>query len=392
MVVYVVEPSEGVTKNVLVYGHLDKQPYGVGWNTDPCDPVIQGELMYGRGASDDGYAPFSCMLAIKAAQEQGVKMPRVALVLETEEESGSPNLIPLLKQASETIGAPDFCLCMDSGVFDYNQLWITSSLRGICIIDMKVEIGTAGYHSGEVGGIVPETFRVVRQLIDRLDDAKTGKVLEELRVEVPDWKQKEAEFMANLSGTDMYTKYGVQEGAKYCNQDDLVAMYLASNWEANLSITGADGLPPIQMAGNVVRASTSVRLSMRLPPTMDPTVARLAMEKKLTTDVPYGAKVTLASDHSGSGWCMKVLNPSLDKAIKDAGAAFYDGKPAGSYGIGGSIPFLSELGKMYPSTEIVALGLLGPNSNAHGPNEMIHLGYAKRLTCCLSHIIQSAAE
>jgi len=122
----------------MVYGHLDKQPYGEGWETSPTDPVIKGDIMYGRGASDDGYAPFSCMLAVKAGQDQGLKMPRICLVLETEEESGSPNLIPLLKIAKEAIGEPDHCFCMDSGAFDYNQLWITSSLRGICIIDMKV--------------------------------------------------------------------------------------------------------------------------------------------------------------------------------------------------------------------------------------------------------------
>lgn len=164
LIVYVVEPSEGITKNVMVYGHLDKQPYGTGWDEDlsPTVPTIKNDCMYGRGASDDGYAPFSCMLAIKAAQEQGVKMPRVALVLETEEESGSPNLVALLEQAKDFIQPPDMLFCMDSGAFDYNQLWITSSLRGICIIDLTVELGSAGYHSGEVGGIVPETFRIVR--------------------------------------------------------------------------------------------------------------------------------------------------------------------------------------------------------------------------------------
>jgi acetylornithine deacetylase/succinyl-diaminopimelate desuccinylase-like protein len=392
LVVYVVEPTEGITKNVLIYGHLDKQPYGDGWVTDPCDPVIKGELMYGRGASDDGYAPFSAMLAIKAGQDQGVPMPRCAVVLEAEEESGSPNLIGLLKQASDFIGVPDYAFCMDSGAFDYNQLWITSSLRGVCITDMQVEIGAAGYHSGEVGGVVPETFRVVRQLLDRLDDVKTGTCCKELNIEVPEWKQKEAEFMSALSGPEMHNKYGVVEGAGYCNQDNLVAMYLANTWESNLSITGADGLPAIQMAGNVVRASTSVRLSMRLPPAMDPQEAKAIIEKKLTTDVPYNAKVTLTPVGAGSGWCMKVLSPELDKAIKEAGAAFYDGKETGSYGMGGSIPFLSELGTMYPKTEIVAFGLLGPNSNAHGPNEMIHLGYAKRLTSSLAHIIQSVAN
>lgn len=319
-------------------------------------------------------------------------MPRVVLVLETEEESGSPNLIPLLKMASDSIKIPDNLFVLDSGAFDYNQLWMTSTLRGICIIDMTVQVGSNGYHSGEVGGIVPETFRIVRQLLDRLDDSKTGKVMEELVTEIPKWKVEEAEMMAKLAGDKIWNKYGMVEGAKACNQDDLKQLYLDNQFGANLSITGADGLPPIQMAGNVVRPSTSVRISMRLPPNMDPAKAQAAIEKKLTENVPYNAKVTLSSGHAGSGWCMKDLSPALDKSIRESGAMFYEGKPTGSYGMGGSIPFLSELGNMFPKTEIVAFGVLGPNSNAHGPNEMIHLDYTKRLTCAFSHIVQETAE
>lgn len=186
----------------MVYGHLDKQPYGEGWfdRLSPTEPTIEGDLMYGRGVSDDGYAPFSCMLAVKACQEQGVACPRICLVLETEEESGSPNLVALLGIAKDAIGTPDACFCMDSGAFDYEQLWITSSLRGICIMDLNIQCGINGYHSGEVGGIVPETFRILRMLLDRLDDPKTGKVIDDLHVPLPDWKKAEAEYMAKLAG------------------------------------------------------------------------------------------------------------------------------------------------------------------------------------------------
>jgi len=202
MVVYVVEPTEGQTKNVLFYGHLDKQPYGPGWmeGVPPNAPTLKGDILYGRGGADDGYAPFSCMLAIKACQDQGIPMPRIALVLETEEESGSPNLLKLLAIANESIGTPDVCFCMDSGAFDYDSLWMTSSLRGICIIDATIECGAAGYHSGEVGGIVPETFRIVRTLLDRLDDKATGEVIAELQCPLPDWKVEEAKSMAKLGG------------------------------------------------------------------------------------------------------------------------------------------------------------------------------------------------
>lgn len=181
MVVYVVEPSEGATKNVMLYGHLDKQPYGPGWEEglSPTDPQIRGDFMYGRGSADDGYSAFACMLAVKSVQESGMKLPRIVMTLESEEESGSPNLLALLKEAEPLIKVPDAMFCMDSGALDYEQLWLTSSLRGICIVDLTVEAGKAGYHSGEVGGVVPETFRIVRQLLNRLDDPVTGEVTKE---------------------------------------------------------------------------------------------------------------------------------------------------------------------------------------------------------------------
>ena len=319
-------------------------------------------------------------------------MPRVVLVLETEEESGSPNLVALLKQAKDFIQEPSVCFCMDSGAFDYEQMWMTSSLRGICIIDATIECGAAGYHSGEVGGIVPETFRVVRTLLDRLDSKETGDVCAELQCEAPQWKKDEAKAMAKLAGPTMHDKYPVLDGVKYCSQDDLEALYLKSTWQPNMSITGIDGLPPIAMAGNVIRPKTGVRISMRLPPTCNPQQAHDILVEKLTKDVPYNAKVTLAGGHTGAGWCMKDLSPKLAQDIKDAGAAFYNGKPTGSFAIGGSIPFLSELEIMYPTTEIVAFGVLGPGANAHGPNEMIHLPYTRRLTCSLAHIMQSVAN
>jgi acetylornithine deacetylase/succinyl-diaminopimelate desuccinylase-like protein len=389
MVVYVVEPTLGCTKNVMLYGHLDKQPWMEGWDEGlgPCDPVIRGEYLYGRGGADDGYSPFSCMLAIKNLQLQGVKTPRCALVLETEEESGSPNLLRLLDCAKDFIGAPDFCFCMDSGAFDYNQLWCTSSLRGINIVELTVEFGKSGYHSGEVGGIIPETFRIIRDLLNRIDDPKTGRVVDDFQVEIPQWAKEEAQFMANLSGAEMHTKYDYHEGAKPMDCDNLPEMYLNNTWRSNLSITGAAGLPDTSIAGNVVRASTSVKLSLRLPPSAKPAETEAKLIEILSKDVPYNAKVTVKGGHAGQGWCMKDQPAWLSSCIKKAGSDFFDGKDAGTYGMGGSIPFLAELDRMYPNTFILALGLIGPKANAHAPNECINLTYAKKLTKALSHLI-----
>jgi acetylornithine deacetylase/succinyl-diaminopimelate desuccinylase-like protein len=275
----------------------------------------KGDIMYGRGSSDDGYAPFACLMAVKATQLSGVPMPRIALTLECEEESGSPNLIPLLDMAFPLIQKPDIMLCMDSGALNYDQLWMTSSLRGMCMVDVCVEVANQGYHSGETGGIIPESFRIQRILLDRLDDCVTGKVISDLQVELPAWKQEEAKLVVSLNGDALHTKYNTVEGLKAMNHDNLEEMYLDNVWRPNLSITGAAGLPTIETAGNVLRQKTALRYSMRLCPQMDAAKAKEIVVKKLTEDVPYGAKVTIGAGHSGNGWCMKELAPWFNKAV-----------------------------------------------------------------------------
>ena len=192
--------------------------------------------------------------------------------------------------------------------------------------------------------------------------------------------------MVKTFGETLCTKYGLVEGATYCKNDDLVGQYLDSQWNPFLSITGADGLPPLQIAGNVVRPSTSVRLSMRLPPNVDHATATPALEKCVTENALYNAKVTTTRVGAGNGWCKKDYQPWLDESMTQASQHFY-GKPAASYGMGGSIPLLSELEKKYPNSQIVALGLIGPGSNAHGPNELMNIPFAKKLTCSLAHIV-----
>jgi acetylornithine deacetylase/succinyl-diaminopimelate desuccinylase-like protein len=386
LIVYVHE-SDG--PNCMFYGHLDKQPHGDGWDEDkhPTNPTFQNGWMYGRGSSDDGYAAFSTLLAMKAAQESGKKLPRIALVLETEEESGSPNLLKLLDLAKDLIKEPDYCFCMDSGALDYNNMWLTSSLRGVVIADVTVQCGQINYHSGVAGGIVPESFRVVRELLDRVDNVQTGKIVDQFQPEsTPQWKIDEAQNIVNKYGDAMAKALKIVDGSKYMNEDNLVEQYLDNVWRPNLSITGAEGLPPMSSAGNVVRKSTKVRLSMRLSPIQDAKKVWKELVELLTTNVPYGAKVTVEGDHAGSGWCQKDFDEKMTASLNKA-AETYFGSKCQSYGIGGAIPFLKELENIYPKTQIMALGVLGPDSNAHAPNEGIDLEFTKKITMALGSMI-----
>jgi len=316
LVVYVID-GHGSETNLMLYGHLDKQPWMEPWaeGLAPTIPVIRGDLLFGRGGGDDGYAVFSSMLAIKNAQHQGVKWPRCVVVLETEEESGSANLIKSLDSAKEVIGVPDFLFCLDSGAFDYNHFWLTSSLRGICNVDITVNAAKGAIHSGVAGGIIPETFRVLRALLSRIDDPETGVVVDDFCTEIPEWAKKEAESVAAFSGGKLYNMFAMEDGVEYMFKDDLPSLYLNNTWKPNLAVTGAEGLPQTSKAGNVLRPSTSLRLSLRLPPNADPKEYENRLVKKLTEKIPHNCKVTVQTGHSGSGWCMKDPVPWLKDAF-----------------------------------------------------------------------------
>ncbi|CAI2368449.1 unnamed protein product [Moneuplotes crassus] len=375
------------SSNVMIYGHLDKQPHMEGWieGTGPTTPTIIGDKLYGRGSSDDGYVPFAVLLAIKNAIAQGAELPRIVLVLETEEESGSHDLVPLLEASADIIGTPDYCICLDSGALDYTSLWLTSTLRGMVAFNLKVSVTELACHSGVCGGAIPESFRIANSLLDRIEDPETRRI-ELLEREIPDSYKEEAKHVSSISGEDTVKAFKFLAGVKAINEDDLAELYLNTTWRPALAVTGADNLPPTSKAGNVVRDSTTLRVSIRLPPGVESTEALEKLREVITKDVPNDAKVELLEPSTGDGWQMKDLSEKTTKVLNDASDAFFT-KPCGKYGIGGSIPFLKVLGDKYPSTEILALGVLGPDTNAHAPNETIDLPFTKKFLGALSHIL-----
>lgn len=377
---------------VLLYGHLDKQPEMVGWaeGKGPWEPVLEGDKLYGRGGADDGYAAFGALTAIESLQQQQLPHARCVVLIEASEESGSPDLPHYIDVLADRIGTPSLVICLDSGCGDYEHLWCTTSLRGLVVGDLTVEILNEGVHSGDASGIVPSSFRILRQLLSRLEDENTGEVrVDELQVRIPEQRREQAQGVADVLGTAVYDKFAFVSGAGPISHD-LTELVLNRTWRPQLATTGVAGIPAIKDAGNVLRPKTSLRISMRLPPTCDAETAQASMKRILERDPPYGAKVTFDA-HSGAGWNAPLLAPWLQTALEGASQAYF-GQKAVYMGEGGSIPFMGMLGKKFPQAQFMITGVLGPHSNAHGPNEFLHIPCGKKVTASVAHVLVEHAK
>ncbi|WP_434150034.1 M20/M25/M40 family metallo-hydrolase [Methylocaldum gracile subsp. desertum] len=378
-------------KTVLIYGHLDKQPEMEGWHDGfgPWTPVLKDDKLYGRGGADDGYALFAAVAALKALE--GRKRPRIAILIEFSEESGSPDLPPYLERYAHLIGKPELVVALDSGAGDYERLWSTTSLRGLvsCIVDVKVLTESA--HSGIASGIVPSSMRIMRQLLERLEDAATGGIrLSELHAEIPVQRREQAKAAAAILGGGLLESFSAVPTLRPVS-DDPAELLLNNTWRPTLSVVGQGGMPPLQSAGNVLRAHTAFKLSFRLPPTVDSLKAQDVIRRVLTAEPPYGAEISVEFEQAGTGWDAPALAPWLERATSEASQTFY-GHDAAYLGLGGSIPFMGMLGEQFPDAQFLITGVLGPKSNAHGPNEFLHIPYAKKLTACVAYILARYSE
>jgi acetylornithine deacetylase/succinyl-diaminopimelate desuccinylase-like protein len=373
---------------ILLYGHLDKQPEMSGWrgNLGPWKPVLENGKLYGRGGADDGYAVFASLTAIRALQEQRIPHARCVVVIECCEESGSYDLPHYMDALAERIGTPDLVICLDSGCGNYDQLWCTTSLRGLIGGTLTVEVLSEGVHSGDASGIVPSSFRVIRQLLSRIDDEASGEVIpREFQVEIPPRRQEQARYAAQVLGTEVFRKFPFTDGTQPV-AEELLKLVLNRTWRPALAVTGAAGLPSLEDAGNVLRPMTAVKISLRLPPALDANTAGDALKRILKQEPPYGARVTFEPEQAASGWNAPELSTWLGKSIDNASRTYF-GRPAVHMGEGGTIPFMAMLGERFPKAQFLITGVLGPHSNAHGPNEFLHIATAKRLTCCVAEVI-----
>ena len=376
---------------VLLYGHLDKQPEMTGWDEGlgPWEPVLRGDRLYGRGGADDGYALFGSLAAIQALQEQGVPHVRCVVLIEACEESGSGDLPAYVDHLAERIGKPSLVVCLDSGCGNYEQFWCTTSLRGLTGGNLTIKVLEEGVHSGDASGIVPSSFRLLRLLLSRLEDPQTGRiVIDSLHVDVPADRLAQVRNVASVLGTEIYDKFPMLPGMTpmFDDNEDLAELMLNRTWRPALSVTGVDGIPPLASAGNVLRPYTSVKLSLRLPPTLDGKRAGDILKEVLERDPPNGAQVTMELEKASSGWNAPASAPWLERAIEAASREFF-GQPAMYMGEGGTIPFMGMLGEKFPGAQFMITGVLGPHSNAHGPNEFLHIPMGKRVTACVARVI-----
>jgi acetylornithine deacetylase/succinyl-diaminopimelate desuccinylase-like protein len=379
-------------ETVLLYGHCDKQPEMVGWAEDggPWTPVRRGDRLFGRGAGDDGYAAFAALTAIEALQAQGIPHARCVVLIEASEESGSPDLPAYVEQLAGRL-RPDLVVCLDSGCGDYDHLWATTSLRGVLSGTLTVEVLTEGVHSGAAGGIVPSSFRILRQVLDRLEDSRTGRILvPECHVEIPPGRLAEVRAVAGLLGGDISHLFPFLPGMSPVTRDPVEAL-LNNTWRPALAVTGVDGMPALADAGNVLRPKTAVKLSLRLPPTADADLVSRRVKEVLEADPPYGARVTYSSgERPGTGWNAPVMAGWLRDSVERASTAQF-GAPAMFDGLGGSIPFMSMLGERFPRAQFLVTGVMGPGSNAHGPNEFIDLPTGVKVTACVAQVLADHA-
>lgn len=375
---------------VLLYGHLDKQPEASGWDADkgPWQPVLADGRLYGRGSADDGYALFASLQAIRTLEDQGIPHARCVLVIECCEESGSQDLPAYLDRLADRLGRPELVVCLDSGCANYEQLWVTTSLRGIAAGDLEIDVLEQGVHSGDASGVVPSGFRIARALLERVEDAATGAIrLPALQAEIPAERRDQAGLAADVIGDALAGKFPFA-GDTQPLTTDTTELVLNRTWRPALEITGADGLPPLAEAGNVLRPKTRLRLSLRLPPTVDAEAATRTLDDALTANPPHRARVRFHPAQASNGWNAPSFEGWLGDSLERASRHWF-GKPAVFMGEGGTIPLMNLLGARFPDARFLIAGVLGPGSNAHGPNEFLHVPTAKRLTGVVAEALEA---
>ena len=236
-------------------------------------------------------------------------------MIEASEESGSPDLPAHLELLGDRLAGTDLVVTLDSWCWSYDRLWVTTSLRGLLGVELTVEVLTEGVHSGMAGGVVPSSFRILRQLLDRVEDSATGRILvDALHVDIPEDRLRQLADVAGDIG-DLTATYPWAPGVEPLGTDTADRLR-ARTWEPALEVIAAEGLPSLATAGTCCGPKTTAGLSFRLPPSCDAATAARAVEEALPQRrPPHGAMVTATATTAEGGWAAPPLAPWLDAAL-----------------------------------------------------------------------------
>ncbi len=374
---------------VLMYGHLDKQPPMTdGWHEglSPYQPVIRGDRLYGRGAADDGYSIFAAIGSLRVLRDQGIPHAHCIILIEGAEETGSPGLDKYVEEMKDMLAGVDLVVCLDSNCGDYDRMWVTTSVRGLIAGNLRVQVLSEGVHSGQRSGIVPSVERIMRMLLARVENTNTGEILiPELYVSTPTIRLEQAREVGSILGKSVYNSLPWYRNAgPVC--DDPVELILNHTWRPTMTVVGAEGLPPVGEAGPVLHPHLTYRLSFRVPPGVNVRVAAIHIKLSLEVNQPYGARVYFTLSEPEAGWNAPEMDDWLRRSVNRTSRAYWGNDPLYT-GEGGTISFMKMLNDMLPDAQFLVTGVLGPESNAHGPNEFLHIPTVKRLTAAIASVI-----
>jgi acetylornithine deacetylase/succinyl-diaminopimelate desuccinylase-like protein len=363
----------GDAPTVLLYAHHDVQPPGIvdNWESDPFEPAERGGRLYGRGSADDKAGGVAHAHAVSAWLTTSGALPcNVRVLIEGEEEIGSPNLLAFLEAHREELRS-DVLVLADAGNWNVGVPGLTYSLRGLAAADIELRALDGPVHSGMAGGAVPDPVaglaRVLASLVDERGDVAVDGIWDDVR------PPTEAE-RAPIAGLDddpagFARAMGVRPGVELTG--DLGTTLHERLWfRPSLTVIGLDA-HPIKGSSNQVIARASARLSLRLVPDQDPERVLAQLRAHVEQHVPWGLELRFRALEGAPAWQTDPTGPAFDAARRALRAGF--GVDAVLMGVGGSIPFVGPFADAFGGIPALLLGPSDPHSRIHGENESLHL-------------------
>lgn len=372
-------PARNGAPTVLLYAHSDVQPPGDSqeWQTDPFVATRIGDRIFGRGAADDKAGIVSHVESIRALLKlQPDTNLGFVLFVEGEEEAGSPSFEAFLETYKEQLKA-DVIIVADSTNYTAETPALTVSLRGNVTINVTVRTLDHALHSGMFGGAVPDAFLAFNSVISSCY-AEDGSCV-----------------IPGIQGYDMktppYTEAQVRAESGVLENVQLIGRGTILNrlWnEPTLTVTGMD-IPPVSEASNTLLPSVRARLSLRIPPNVDATVAAENIIQFLHEHVPFGAELTCDDVNVGQGY--QVADDEASEQVREAMALAWSAKVV-DIGVGGSIPFIASFAEAFPAASVLVTGVEDPDSRAHSPNESLHVGAFEKAIVAQTLFLSSMAS